>query len=128
MDRARRVATVNAAFEAGASPWGPGGTPDEIADRIIVVGTPEDWVRRLTETRAPAGLNHALGSFTDPFTLSAWAEVEVEGLPDPGQRLRIYSERVLPEINSLRPQACVTSSAGQHLGGHRPRFRVTRRA
>jgi hypothetical protein len=29
----------------------------------MLAGTPEDWVRWLTETYAPAGLNHALVSF-----------------------------------------------------------------
>ena len=47
----------------------------------MVAGTPEDWVRWLTETYAPAGLNHALISFTDPFTLRAWAGIDIEGLP-----------------------------------------------
>ena len=49
----------------------------------MVAGTPEDWVRWLTETYAPAGLNHALVPSTAPSTLRAWAGIEVEGLPDP---------------------------------------------
>ena len=67
----------------------------------MVAGTPEDWVRWLTETYAPAGLNHALVSFTDPFTLKAWAGIEIEGLPDLGEQVRIVGEQVLPEISSL---------------------------
>ena len=76
-------------------------TPDEVADRIMVAGTPEDWVRWITETYAPAGLNHALVSFTDPFTLRAWAGIDVEHLPDLGEQVRIFGEQVLPEISSL---------------------------
>ena len=67
----------------------------------MVAGTPEKWVRWLTETYAPAGLNHALVSFTDPFTLKAWAGIEVEGLPTLGEQVRLVGEQVLPELRSL---------------------------
>ncbi len=44
-------------------------TRDSIADRLVVAGTPDDWLGYLTETYAAAGFDHALVSFTDPFTL-----------------------------------------------------------
>ena len=59
----------------------------------------------LTETYAPAGLNHALVSFTDPFTLRAWAGIEVEGLPDLGEQVRLVGECVLSESSAEDPQA-----------------------
>lgn len=96
-----RVAAVNEAFAAGDVPRALEATPEEAADKIVVAGTPEDWVRWLTETYAPAGLNHALVSFTDPFTLKAWAGIEIEGLPDLGEQVRIVGEQVLPAIASL---------------------------
>jgi hypothetical protein len=96
-----RVAAVNEAFAAGDVQRALEATPEEVADQIMVAGTPEDWVRWLTETYAPAGLNHALVSFTDPFTLRAWARIDVEGLPDLGEQVRIVGEQVLPEISSL---------------------------
>jgi 5,10-methylenetetrahydromethanopterin reductase len=96
-----RVAAVTEAFAAGDVQRALKATPEEVADQIMVAGTPEDWVRWLTETYAPAGLNHALVSFTDPFTLRAWAGLEVEGLPDLGEQVRIFGEQVLPEIGSL---------------------------
>ena len=95
------VAAVTAAFAAGDVQRALEATPDEVADRIMVAGTPEDWVRWLTDTYAPAGLNHALVSFTDPFTLTAWAGIDVEGLPDLGEQVRIFGEQVLPEISRL---------------------------
>jgi hypothetical protein len=55
-------------------------------------------VEWLHETFAPAGLNHALVSFTDPFTLKAWAGIEVEGLPDLAEQVRLVGEQVLPEL------------------------------
>src|SRR5437762_4176000 len=73
-------ATFSGALEA---------TPEEVGDRIMVAGTPEDWVRWLTEIYAPAGLNHALVSFTDPFTLRACAGIDVDGLPDLREQVRI---------------------------------------
>jgi 5,10-methylenetetrahydromethanopterin reductase len=96
-----KVATVNEAFAAGDVQRALEATPDEVADRIMVAGTPEDWVRWLSETYAPAGLNHALVSFTDPFTLRAWAGITVEGLPDLGEQVRLFGAHVLPEISSL---------------------------
>jgi 5,10-methylenetetrahydromethanopterin reductase len=96
-----QVAAVTEAFAAGDVQRALKATPDEIADRIMVAGTPEDWVSWLKETYSPAGLNHALVSFTDPFTLKAWAGIEVEGLPDLGEQVRIVGEQVLPQISSL---------------------------
>jgi 5,10-methylenetetrahydromethanopterin reductase len=96
-----RIAPVNEAFAAGDVQGALEATPDDIADRIMVAGTPEDWVRWLTETYAAAGLNHALVSFTDPFTLKAWAGIEVEGLPDLGEQVRIVGEQVIPDLGAL---------------------------
>ena len=95
------MAAVTEAFASGDVQRALEATPDEVADRIMVAGTPEDWVQWLTETYAPAGLNHALVSFTDPFTLKAWAGIDIEGLPDLGEQVRMVGEQVLPEISSL---------------------------
>jgi 5,10-methylenetetrahydromethanopterin reductase len=95
------LAAVTEAFAAGDVQRALEATPQEVADQIMVAGTPEDWVRWLTETYAPAGLNHALVSFPDPFTLRAWAALDVEGLPDLGEQVRIFGEQVLPEIGPL---------------------------
>jgi 5,10-methylenetetrahydromethanopterin reductase len=96
-----RVAVVSEAFAAGDVQRALDATPEEIADRIMIAGTPEDWLRWITETYAPAGLNHALVSFTDPFTLNAWAGIEVEGLPSLGEQVRLMGEQVIPALSSL---------------------------
>jgi 5,10-methylenetetrahydromethanopterin reductase len=96
-----QVAPVNEAFEGGDVRRALEATPDEVADRIMVAGTPEEWVEWLRDTYAPAGLNHALVSFTDPFTLNAWAGIEVEGLPDLKEQVRLVGEQVIPEVASL---------------------------
>jgi 5,10-methylenetetrahydromethanopterin reductase len=96
-----RVIPVNEAFAAGDVPRAIEATPAEVADRIMVAGTPEDWVRWLTETYGPAGLDHALVSFTDPFTLKAWAGTEIDGLPHLGEQIRLLGEEVIPEVAAL---------------------------
>jgi 5,10-methylenetetrahydromethanopterin reductase len=96
-----RVAPVIDAFAAGDVPRALEATPDDVADRIMVAGTPEDWVSWLRDTYVPAGLNHALVSFTDPFTLKAWAGTEIAGLPDLGEQVRLVGEQVIPELGSL---------------------------
>jgi hypothetical protein len=56
------------------------------------------WLR---DTYLPAGLDHALVSFTDPFTLRAWTGIAVEGLPNLGEQVRLVCEQVIPELGSL---------------------------
>ncbi len=92
------VAPVNEAFSAGDINRALDLTPDAVADRIMVSGTPEDWVEWITREYAPHGLNHALISFTDPFTLKAWADAEVAGLPDLVEQVRLFGEHVLPHL------------------------------
>ena len=84
------VAEINAAFAAGDVAGALAATPDAIADRLVVAGTPEDWLGWLEATFRPAGLDHALVSFADPFTVRSWAGIEVDGLPraaPPGRRV-----------------------------------------
>jgi 5,10-methylenetetrahydromethanopterin reductase len=95
------VAPVNEAFAAGDVQRALDATPEAIADRIMVSGTPEDWVSWLRDTYLPAGLDHALVSFTDPFTLKAWAGIEVEGLPDLREQVRLVGEQVIPTLAAL---------------------------
>ena len=93
------VAPVNAAFATGDIDRALELTPDAVVDRIMVAGTPDDWARWLTSAYGPAGLNHALVSFTDPFTLNAWAGREVAGLPDLVEQVRLFGEEVLPQLH-----------------------------
>jgi 5,10-methylenetetrahydromethanopterin reductase len=97
------VAPVNEAFAAGNIERALDLTPDAVADRIMVAGTPDDWVEWLTRAYAPVGLNHALLSFTDPFTLKAWAHLEVAGLPDLVEQVRLFGEHVPPQLPLRHP-------------------------
>src|SRR5262249_59968465 len=90
------VAPANEAFAAGDIERALDLTSDDVVDRILVAGSPDDWVEWLSGTYAPAGLNHALVSFTDPFTLKAWAGVGIAGLPGLLEQLRLFGEEGLP--------------------------------
>jgi 5,10-methylenetetrahydromethanopterin reductase len=92
------VGPVNEAFAAGDIRRALELTPDAVADRIMVAGGPEDWLEWLTRAYAPTGLNHALVSFADPYTLKAWAGVDVPGLPDLREQVRLFGEHVLPQL------------------------------
>ncbi len=92
------VGAINEAFSAGNIERALDLTPAAVADRIMVAGAPEDWVEWLTGTYAPIGLNHALLSFTDPFTLKRWADLDVPGLPGLVEQVRLFGEQVLPQL------------------------------
>lgn len=92
------VQPIGAAFAEGDVRRALQLTPDGVADRLMLAGTPDDWIGWLTNAYAPAGLNHALVSFTDPFTLESWAGVRVDGLPSLSEQVRLVGEEVLPVV------------------------------
>ena len=92
------VAPVNEAFAGGDVKRALAATPESLADRLVVAGTPDDWLGWLTGTYAAAGLDHALVSFADPFTLRAWADTAVDGLPSLGEQIRLFGDQVLPAL------------------------------
>lgn len=92
------VIPVKNAFAAGDVRRALAATPHSIADRLIIAGAPEDWVEWLKGTYAAAGLTHAIVSFADPFTLRSWADIEVNGLPSLCEQVRLFGEKVLPEL------------------------------
>jgi 5,10-methylenetetrahydromethanopterin reductase len=95
---ADEVRDINAAFAAGEVERALELTPNDLSDRIVVAGTPEDWVEWLTTTYEPCGLNHALVSFADPYSLDAWAGARVEGLPSLVEQVRLFGAEVLPRL------------------------------
>ncbi len=92
------VAPVNEAFAAGDVKRALELTPDSIADRLVVAGTPDDWLEWLKDVYAAAGFEHAVVSFTDPFTLRSWADIEIEELPGLNEQVRLFGEEVLPAL------------------------------
>jgi 5,10-methylenetetrahydromethanopterin reductase len=70
-------------------------TPDDVVDRLVVAGTPDDWIEQLRAIRA-TGLEHVLLSFADPFTVRAWSGRRPEGVPDLAAQIRLVHDEVLP--------------------------------
>ena len=95
------AAPVKEAFAAGDVKGALAMTPDWIADRLVVAGTPDDWLRYLTDTYACAGFDHALVSFADPFTLRSWAGTVIDGLPPLDEQVRLFGQEVLPALQKL---------------------------
>jgi 5,10-methylenetetrahydromethanopterin reductase len=90
------VEPINAAFAAGEIEQALAATPDELADRIVLAGEPDEWVTYLNGPYAAAGFTHALVSFADPFTVKAWTGREVAGVPSYTEQVRLVGEQVLP--------------------------------
>ena len=76
-------------------------TSDDIADRISIAGTPEDWVERLCADVLPSGLDHLIVVPADPFLTHSWAGVQVDGLPDLAGQLRLLHDEVMPALESV---------------------------
>jgi 5,10-methylenetetrahydromethanopterin reductase len=95
---ADEVRAINEAFAAGDVQRALALTPDDVADRLVVAGTPQDWVDWLTSIYEPCGLNHALVSFADPYSLEAWAGLRMDGLPSLVEQVRLFGEDVLPRL------------------------------
>ena len=74
-------------------------TSDEVADRISIAGTPDDWVERLQRDFVPSGLDHVIVVPADAFLVRSWAGVEVPGLPDLAGQLRLLHDEVVPALD-----------------------------
>jgi 5,10-methylenetetrahydromethanopterin reductase len=73
-------------------------TSDDLADRISIAGTPDDWVERLRADVVPSGLDHLVVVPADPFLTHSWAGVRVDGLPDLAGQLRLLHDEVMPAL------------------------------
>jgi 5,10-methylenetetrahydromethanopterin reductase len=86
------------AFAAGDTERALKLTPDDVVDRIIVAGTPADWIDQLRAIEA-TGLRHVLLSFADPFTVHAWSGHRLEGVPDLAGQIQLIHDEVLPAFD-----------------------------
>jgi 5,10-methylenetetrahydromethanopterin reductase len=83
------------AFAAGDTERALTLTPDEVVDRLIVAGTPNDWIEQLRAIQA-TGLQHVLLSFADPFTVHAWSGRHIDRVPDLATQIQLLHDEVLP--------------------------------
>lgn len=86
------------AFAAGEVERALSLTPDEVVDRLVVAGTPDDWIGQLEAIRE-SGLEHVLLSFADPFTVRAWSGHTAAGVPGLAAQIRLVHDEVLPAFS-----------------------------
>jgi 5,10-methylenetetrahydromethanopterin reductase len=71
-------------------------TSPELGATLSVAGTPRDWIQKIEQDFLPAGFNHLLLTFADPFLVESWAGRTVDGLPSLEDQLRLFHDEVMP--------------------------------
>ena len=92
------IEPINAAFARGDVADALRRTPDELADRFCVAGTPEEVADRINRDFLPAGFNHVSLALADAEIPRAWAGIEIPGLPTLSEQVRLIADRVIPRI------------------------------
>ncbi|HLM32774.1 MAG TPA: LLM class flavin-dependent oxidoreductase [Gaiellaceae bacterium] len=73
-------------------------TSPELGATLSVAGTPRDWIQKIEQDFLPAGFNHLLVTFADPFLVESWAGRTVDGLPSLEDQLRLFHDEVMPAV------------------------------
>jgi alkanesulfonate monooxygenase SsuD/methylene tetrahydromethanopterin reductase-like flavin-dependent oxidoreductase (luciferase family) len=73
-------------------------TPDELADRFCIAGTPEEIVSRLESDVLPRGIDHVVLALTDRRLAYEWAGIDLPGLPPVDEQIRLIGTRILPAL------------------------------
>ena len=94
------IEPINEAFARGDVAEALRRTPDEIADRFCIAGTPEEVAERVRRDIFGAGFGHVALALADAEIPRAWAGVEIPGLPTFRNR------------SGSPPTACCRSSPG----------------
>jgi 5,10-methylenetetrahydromethanopterin reductase len=90
------VAPAVAAFNAGDVQRALALTSAAVGEALSVAGTPQDWIDKIEQHLLPAGFNHLLVTFADPFLVETWAGLSVDGLPSLDDQIRLFHSSVLP--------------------------------
>ena len=75
-------------------------TPDELADRFCIAGTPEDIVDRIRSDVLPSGIDHVVLALTDRGLARDWAGLDLPDLPPLEDQVRLIGTRILPELSA----------------------------
>jgi 5,10-methylenetetrahydromethanopterin reductase len=73
-------------------------TPDELADRFCIAGTPEEIASRIRRDVLPSGINHVVLALTDRGLARDWAGVDIPDLPDLDHQVRLIGARIAPAL------------------------------
>lgn len=90
------VEPINAAFARGDVAEALRRTPNELADRFCIAGTPEEVAVRIRADVLPAGFEHVALALSDAEIPRAWAGMEISGLPTLSDQVRLIAHRLLP--------------------------------
>jgi alkanesulfonate monooxygenase SsuD/methylene tetrahydromethanopterin reductase-like flavin-dependent oxidoreductase (luciferase family) len=73
-------------------------TPDDLADRFCIAGTPEEIVDRLRKDVLPSGIDHVVLALTDRRLAQDWAGIDLPGLPPLDEQIRLIGTRIAPAL------------------------------
>ena len=73
-------------------------TPDELADRFCIAGTPEQIVERLRTDVLPSGIDHIALALIDRGSVLEWSGIDLPGLPPLDEQIRLIGSRIVPQI------------------------------
>jgi 5,10-methylenetetrahydromethanopterin reductase len=90
------IEPINAAFARGDVAEALRRTPNELADRFCIAGTPEEVAERIRADILPAGFQHVALALSDAEIPRAWAGIEISGLPTLSDQVRLIADRLLP--------------------------------
>jgi 5,10-methylenetetrahydromethanopterin reductase len=74
-------------------------TTPELADRLSLAGSPEEWVERITQDFAPIGINHLICGLIDSYLVAQWSAMTLENVPDLRGQLRLIHDHVMPAFS-----------------------------
>ncbi len=90
------IQPINAAFARGDVAEALRLTPDELADRFCIAGTPEEVAERIRSEVMPTGFGHVSLALADAEIPRAWAGIEIPGLPSLSEQVALIGQRVIP--------------------------------
>jgi 5,10-methylenetetrahydromethanopterin reductase len=96
------IEPISAAFARGDVAAALRATPDELADRFCIAGTPDDVAERIRSEILPAGFSHVSLALADAEIPRAWAGREIPRLPTLAEQVTLIAERVLPLLAAPR--------------------------
>jgi 5,10-methylenetetrahydromethanopterin reductase len=99
----RDVAPAVEAFAAGDVRRALELTPPSVGDALSVAGPPEAWIEKIERDLLPAGFEHLLVTFADPFLVESWAGITIDGLPPLSEQLRLFRRDVMAAFGEGDP-------------------------
>ncbi len=94
------IEPINVAFARGDIAEALRRTPDDLADRFCIAGTPEEVAERISAEILPTGFQHVSLALSDAAIPRAWAGIDIPGLPTMSEQVQLIADRVLPLLGA----------------------------